>query len=254
MVRRQNSIDAQPLLAIVRGGITSKLYDTSLLGGLPQDQTMNSKTVKRIFILSPANCSGLRAQLLMSERSSFALARQLRDGGASLGDIFSFMSALYFRGKLAYARSFANPPPGLPGTLIVTPGSGLRSPEDILTLGELKEIAGVKVDEHNLPYRTPLERDARRIAESIPAACEAVFLGSVATSKYLGILGDAFRERLRFPADFVGRGDMSRGGLMLRCVEKGEELTYVELAGAPRHGQRPPRLPKPNESQQKSQP
>jgi hypothetical protein len=184
----------------------------------------------------------MRAQLLMSEQSSFPLAKQLRDRGASLGAIFSFMSGLYFRGKLSYATCFANPPVDLPGTLVVTPGSGLRQPDEILTLDELQEIAGVEVDERNPRYRTPLERDARRIAESISVDCETVFLGSVATSKYLAILGDAFQERLRFPTDFVGRGDMSRGGLLLRCVEKGEELEYVELAGAARHGPRPPRL------------
>lgn len=180
----------------------------------------------------------------MSEQSTFPLARQLRDRGASLGTIFSFMSGLYFRGKLAYASSFTNPPLDLPGTLIVTPGSGLRAHEEILTLDELKEIARVEVDEQNPRYRKPLERDARRVAKSISVSCEAVFLGSVATSKYLGILGGAFRERLRFPAAFVGRGDMSRGGLMLRCVEKGEELAYVGLAEAARRGPRPPKLPK----------
>jgi hypothetical protein len=120
----------------------------------------------------------------------------------------------------------------------------LRSPEEILTIDDLEEIARVRVDERNPRYRDPLERDARQLAGSISGDCETVFLGSVATSKYLGILGDAFQQRLRFPNDFVGRGDMSRGGLMLRCVEKGEELTYVELAGAVRHGPRPPRLPK----------
>ena len=200
------------------------------------------KSVNRIFILSPANCGGIRAQLLMSEHSSFPLAQQLRDRSASLGAIFSFMSALYFRGKLAYASSFANPPLDLPGTLVVTPGSGLRSPDEMLTIDELKEIAQVEVDEQNPRYRNPLERDARQFAESLSGNCQVVFLGSVATSKYLGILGDAFKERLRFPTEFVGRGDMSRGGLMLRCVEKGEELTYVELAGAARRGPRPPKL------------
>jgi len=180
----------------------------------------------------------------MSERSSFPLARQLRDQGASLGDLFSFMSGLYFRGKLTYSTSFARPPLDLPGTLIVTPGRGLRTPDEILTIDDLKKIAEVEVDERNPKYRGPLEQDARRIAESMSMDCEAVFLGSVATSKYLEILGAAFGSRLRFPADFVGRGDMSRGGLMLRCVDNGEELTYVEIEGAVRHGPRPPKLPK----------
>ena len=154
------------------------------------------------------------------------------------------MSGLYFRGKLTYAEAFAKPPLDLPGTLVITPGRGLTAAEEILSIDDLKEIAGVEVDEQNPRYREPLERDARRIAESLPLGCEAVLLGSVATSKYLGILADVFRSRLRFPADFVGRGDMSRGGLMLRCVENGEELIYAELAGAVRRGPRPPKLPR----------
>jgi len=39
---------------------------------------------------------------------------------------------------------------------------------------------------------------------------------------------------------------MSRGGLLLRCVEEARELDDVPLAGAVRRGRRPPRLaPKP---------
>jgi len=41
---------------------------------------------------------------------------------------------------------------------------------------------------------------------------------------------------------FVGRGDMSRGGLLLRSVRYEVELDYVPVAGAVRHGPRPPRL------------
>jgi hypothetical protein len=35
---------------------------------------------------------------------------------------------------------------------------------------------------------------------------------------------------------------MSRGGLLLRCARAGEELTYVPVQGAVRHGPRPPKL------------
>ena len=35
---------------------------------------------------------------------------------------------------------------------------------------------------------------------------------------------------------------MSRGGLLLRCVAAGEELPYVPVKGAVRHGPRPPKL------------
>ena len=47
----------------------------------------------------------------MSDRATFDLAVRLRGpGGAALGEVFSFMSGLYFRGKLAYARTFPAPP------------------------------------------------------------------------------------------------------------------------------------------------
>ena len=76
----------------------------------------------------------------------------------------------------------------------------------------------------------------------IGAECEVVLLGSIASGKYVDLLMPIFGERLVFPPHFVGRGDMSRGGLMLRCVDAGLELDYVPLAGAVRHGQRPPKL------------
>ena len=66
--------------------------------------------------------------------------------------------------------------------------------------------------------------------------------GSIATGKYANILIDAFGERLRFPIDFVGRGDMSRGGLLLRCAQEGRQLEYQAVVGAVRHGKRPPKL------------
>ena len=52
----------------------------------------------------------------------------------------------------------------------------------------------------------------------------------------------AFGDRLRFPVDFVGRGDMSRGGLMLRCAVDRRELPYIAVAGAIVNGKRPPKL------------
>ena len=67
----------------------------------------------RIFLLSPAHCGGKRAELLLNDRASFSLAVRLRsEAGATLGEAFSFLSGLYFRGKLAYADHFARPPEG----------------------------------------------------------------------------------------------------------------------------------------------
>jgi hypothetical protein len=202
--------------------------------------------VRRIFLLSPASCSGKRAELLFNPRTSFDLALRVRARtGAPLGEVFAFLSGLYFRGKLTYARAFARPPLRLPGALVITPSRGLYAPEQSVTLADLEEFAAVAVRRANPAYRAPLERDARRLAGAIGARCEVVLLGSVASDRYVEILADLFGARLRFPATFVGRGDMSRGGLMLRCVRERRELEYVPLAGAARHGARPPRLSRP---------
>jgi hypothetical protein len=202
----------------------------------------------RIFLLSPANCTGRRAELMTSPNAGFALARQLQsDKGAPLGDVFSFVSGLYFRGKLAYARRFARPlDPGDPvtagGVLVITPNAGLRAADTPITLQSFRGFAGAEVDVRNAAYRRPLEQAARALVAAIGPDCEVVLLGSIASGKYVDLLLPIFGERLIFPVHFVGRGDMSRGGLMLRCVTAGLELEYVPLAGAARHGQRPPKL------------
>jgi hypothetical protein len=202
----------------------------------------------RVFLLSPANCGGIRARMVASPAAQFALARQLRDtGGAALGDVFSFVSGLYFRGKLAYARRFAQPPdPEDPvaagGVLVITPNAGLRAADTPVTRASFQAFASVEIDLANSKYRVPLDRGARALRAAIGRDCEVVLLGSIASGKYVDLLLPIFGERLMFPPDFVGRGDMSRGGLMLRRVTDGVELDYVPLAGAVRHGQRPPRL------------
>src|SRR5687768_16099302 len=203
---------------------------------------------KRIFILSPANLGGIRARRVMSDAAHFVLARQLRTSdGATLGDIFSFVSGLYFRGKLAYARRFTTPPdPTEPvaagGVLVITPNAGLRAADVSVTRDSLKAFAGEPIDLANLRYRRPLERSARSLLECVGPDCDVVLLGSIASGKYVEVLLPIFGDRLLFPASFVGRGDMSRGGLMLRCVDSGLELDYVPIAGAVRQGKRPPRL------------
>jgi hypothetical protein len=199
---------------------------------------------QRIFILSPAHCGGERAQLVLNEQAQFPLARRLRTPpGATLGEVFAFLSGLYFRGKLAYAQAFAAPPPGVPGVVVITTNEGLRDPRHPVTIARLRRFARGDIDLRDARYRRPLLRDARILAAAAGPDCEVVLLGSVATGKYVDLLLEVFGPALRFPADFAGRGDMSRGGLMLRCVDEGRELAYVRLdGGAPRHGPRPPRL------------
>jgi hypothetical protein len=111
-----------------------------------------------------------------------------------------------------------------------------------ITLADLREFAEVDIKGGDPRYRKPLERDARRLARSLPRDAEIVLLGSIASGKYVDALLHHFGERLRFPGDFVGRGDMSRGGLLLRCAADGQELEYIAVAGAIRKGKRPPKL------------
>ena len=202
-----------------------------------------AQRVPRIFLLSPANASGIRAQLMLRESASFPLALKLRDGCLTLGEAFSFISGLYFRGKLAYATAFAQPPPNTPGALVITSCGGLLPPEMPITREVLCAISSAPVSISEERYRIPLERDANLIAEHIGTRCEVILLGSIATPKYVEPLLKIFGERLLFPAEFAGRGDMSRGGLMLRCARSGEQLTHVPVATAKRHGARPPKLP-----------
>jgi hypothetical protein len=154
------------------------------------------------------------------------------------------MSGLYFRGKLAYARLFARPPSGLDGTLVITPCQGLRPPGLQVDAALLRRYGRVDIDPADPRYRRPLVRDARALAAALGGAVgwQVVLLGSVASGKYIEPLAEVFGERLVFPAEFVGRGDMSRGGLLLRSVADGRELDYVQLVGARRHGPRPAKL------------
>jgi hypothetical protein len=179
----------------------------------------------------------------MNERARFDLAQRLRTSpGVALGEVFSFLSGLYFRGKLAYAQAFARPPGGLPGVYVITPTDGIRLAEEAVTLERLRRFAGVDIHAGDDRYRRPLLRDGLALANAVGSDCEVVLLGSVASGKYIDVLLPVFGEQLRFPVDFIGRGDMSRGGLLLRCARAGVELGYIPVSGAVRHGARPPRL------------
>jgi hypothetical protein len=188
-----------------------------------------------VFLLSPARCSGERASLLVTSKSS-AMATQLRGRGATIGEVFSWLSALYFRGKLTYARTFAQR-----GVYVMAPGRGLLAPDTVIGPSDLRAMGTIDIESE--AFVSALRRDATELA----ARCRrtrAVLLGSIATGKYVDTLLGAFGDRLVFPESFVGRGDMSRGGLLLRAAREGEELTYVRIAGAILHGKRPPKLPK----------
>jgi hypothetical protein len=200
---------------------------------------------RRIFLLSPVNAAGIRAKMIISEKAKFQLAVQLREQGLPLGDLFSFISGLYFRGKMAYANAFGGASSITPSAYVIMAGRGLIPPHTIVRQEDLKKLSGVPIHHRNARFREPLERDASALLKTLGPDCEVVLLGSIATPKYVEPLLGIFGERLLFPSEFVGRGDMSRGGLMLRCARENVQLTYVPVANAQRHGPRPPKLPKP---------
>lgn len=199
----------------------------------------------RIFLLSPARLDGKRAHLLFHPVTMFPVARALHSkAGASIGEIFTFLSGLYFRGKLAYAAAFARPPWGLnSGVFVITPNRGLLAPSVRVTLDDLAALAKTDIDPGAEAFRKPLRQDAVALAEALGPRGEPVLLGSIATTKYIDVLLSAFQQELLFPAEFVGRGDMSRGGLLLRSVDARRELAYVPVRGAVLRGARPPKLP-----------
>ena len=199
----------------------------------------------KLFLLSPASANGVRALQLASPRASFATAHRLRSPeGLPIGEAFSFLSALYFRGKMSYARRFAAtawPEPAAPGAsiLVIAPGFGLVAPDWPLTAARLRKLARTPVDPARRAYSGPLRRDARELHARLPASSVVVLLGSIATGKYLDLLAPIFGERLLVPRAFVGAGDMRRGSLLLRAARLGEELEYIGIE-SPRRTPRPP--------------
>lgn len=197
----------------------------------------------RIFLLSPARLDGARARLLFNPDAAFPLARALRTpDGAALSDVFAFLSGLYFRGKHAYAQRFGRAPASGSAVHIITTSRGLLPPHTRVTLDDLETFADVDLSAGDDRFRAPLLHDAQRIWTALDDRGEVVLLGSIATGKYIDPLLAVFGTRLLFPATFVGRGDMSRGGILLRSTRAERELDYVPVAGAARHGRRPPKL------------
>jgi hypothetical protein len=195
--------------------------------------------VARAFLLSPARLDGERARMLFHPATPFATASALRSReGAEIGLVMSFLSGLYFRGKLAYANAFASPE----RVFVITTNRGLVPASTRVTIDDLARFAETDIHHRSEGFTGPLERDAKALAKKLGAKGEAVLLGSIATAKYVQPLLSTFGERLLFPHEFVGRGDMSRGGLLLRCVDARTELTYMPVRGAQRHGERPPKL------------
>jgi len=195
--------------------------------------------MRRLFLLSPASTSGKRTRILLSPRASFALAQRVRSDGAGIGEVFAFLSGLYFRGKLTYATHFCGPENQI---RVITCDRGLVPHDLPVTATDLRKMSRGDIDLDHRPYRKPLERDAALLRQQLAPDGEVILLGSIATGKYAELLHAAFGARLKFPETFVGRGDMSRGGILLRAVRENRELEYQSWAGATLHGKRPARL------------
>jgi hypothetical protein len=192
-----------------------------------------------IFLLSPANLAGQRAAMVFNPRATFEAARNLRSpAGATLGEVFSFVSGLYFRGKATYAAAFGRAPPHGSAALVITPCEGLRPIDDSVTLDQLRDWSSVPIDARNDAFTEPLVAHAEQLERAHGATARIVLLGSVASDKYVRPLTRVFGDHLLFPTTFVGRGDMSRGALLLRAARAGRELDYQCVEGAARHGRR----------------
>ncbi len=196
----------------------------------------------RIFLLSPAKAGGRRHAILAGDTANFELAVKFRAGAATLGEIYTFMSGLYFRGKMAYAAAFGAAPTQSSSAFVIVPGLGLLPPGTVFSPEQLRSTAQIDVDEDNPAHHDTLLAAAGSLDRATGHQCSFVLLGSVASAKYTTALLKVLDHRLLFPAEFVGRGDMSRGSIMLRSAASGQELTYVPVSGGQLRGPRPPRL------------
>jgi hypothetical protein len=195
----------------------------------------------RLFLLSPAHVGGLRAKLLLNPQAPFPLAREFHAKGISLASAFTFTSGLYFRGKISYATHFARANRG-DVIRVITSNAGLLDPDTRVGPTEIAAFGVTDIAADDPAYRIPLRRHALALTKRIGPHGTAVLLGSIATPKYRAELLDIFGDRLLFPSDFVGRGDMSRGALLLRAVQADHELPYQKVAEAVLTGRRAGRV------------
>jgi hypothetical protein len=185
------------------------------------------------MLLSPVRLNGQRGRLILLPESQFPLAQQVRsDEGAPISEVFSFVSGLYFRGKAAYARAFGHSPSGRAPAWVISAGGGLLRLDERVGVDRLRGWAGVSIHEDNPHFTAPLYRHASELLTAHDESTRFVLLGSVATNKYVTPLVEIFGDRLLFPRDFAGRGDMSRGALMLRAVRDNRELEYTRVFSA----------------------
>lgn len=130
------------------------------------------------------------------------------------------------------------PPEVDAGALVISAGDGFVPLNERITADRLRLWAEVEIDQRNPAFTEPLIRDAETLERAYGATTRFVLLGSVASDKYVRPLTRVFGDHLLFPSEFVGRGDMSRGALMLRAARDGAELAYEPVETAVRRGRR----------------
>ena len=168
--------------------------------------------------------------------SRVALARRLREEGVPLGDVFNFLSGLYFRGKLEYARAFARPREQSDGVHVITMTDGLVSPDARIVADDLERYA--EFPEGTATAVLTLEKTALDLSQRLDGNADVVLLGSVSTGKYTDVLAPIFGERLLFPRDVLHIGQLARGALFLRRAREGPELEYAPVSEIIRSGRR----------------
>jgi hypothetical protein len=146
-----------------------------------------------------------------------------------LGEVFSFLSGLYFRGKLEYARVFARAAGGDAREVhIITMTDGLVSPDAVISSADLERYADYQ---GSAPATTsPLEATVRALRDRVGSDAEVVLLGSVGTGKYTDVLVPILGRQLLFPPDVLHAGQLARGAIFLRRAQAGQELEYVPVA------------------------
>ena len=107
--------------------------------------------------------------MLLTSQTSPLTAR-LANGGAPLGEVFTFMSSLYFRGKLAYANAFGR-------AYVIAPGRGLLPADLLIRVEDLRKMATVPVDEAEPAFTGPLVRDATALNRGIAPDDRVVQIG-----------------------------------------------------------------------------
>src|SRR5688500_3556149 len=112
-----------------------------------------------VFLLSPANLNGQRGRIVLNPKAEFPLARALRSPeGALLGELFSFVSGLYFRGKMTYAGVFGSASEA--SAFVISQGEGLRALSERVTVERLRRWGSTPIDADNPRFTEPLLEDA----------------------------------------------------------------------------------------------